>query len=211
MLGLVRPTRVSPSRRITWHKLNHIHQCAHPPYPFHQCVWTLSFQPFLLHPTFCPPLSLLAHAISYLCALQDMDRAGRSALGAREQASRPAAGRQGRGRALPGTAGPQTMDRGAQLQGAGRSHGGGRFCFGLRLRSWPPLPRDCVQGPPHPEEMPPVRERPAVAQVSYGHPWAHYSGGYQDRLLGGPLGLLDLCYTTPDGVERKDHEGGVLG
>jgi hypothetical protein len=26
--------------------------------------------------------------------------------------------------------------------------------------------------------------------LSYGHPWAHYSGGYQDRLLGGPLGLL---------------------
>jgi hypothetical protein len=24
--------------------------------------------------------------------------------------------------------------------------------------------------------------------LSYGHPWAHYSGGYQDRLLGGPLG-----------------------
>jgi hypothetical protein len=45
----------------------------------------------------------------------------------------------------------------------------------------------------------------------YGHPWAHYSGGYQDRLLDGPLGLLDLCYTTPDGVERKDYGGRVLG
>jgi hypothetical protein len=43
--------------------------------------------------------------------------------------------------------------------------------------------------------------------VSYGHPWAHYSSGYQDRLLGGPLGLLDLCYTAPDGVERKDYGG----
>jgi hypothetical protein len=28
--------------------------------------------------------------------------------------------------------------------------------------------------------------------LSYEHHWAHYSGGYQDRLLGGPLGLLDL-------------------
>jgi hypothetical protein len=47
--------------------------------------------------------------------------------------------------------------------------------------------------------------------LSYGHPWAHYSSGYQDRLLGGPLGLLDLCCTTPDGMERKDCGGGVLG
>jgi hypothetical protein len=29
--------------------------------------------------------------------------------------------------------------------------------------------------------------------LSYGPPWAHYLGGYQDRLLGGPLGLPDLC------------------
>jgi hypothetical protein len=48
-------------------------------------------------------------------------------------------------------------------------------------------------------------------QLSYGHPWAHYSGGYQDRLLGGPLGLLDLCYTTPEGIECKEYSGGVLG
>jgi hypothetical protein len=34
---------------------------------------------------------------------------------------------------------------------------------------------------------------------------------YQDRLLGGPLGLLDLGHTTPDGVGRKDYGGGVLG
>jgi hypothetical protein len=47
--------------------------------------------------------------------------------------------------------------------------------------------------------------------LSYGHPWAHYSGGYQDRLLGGPLGLLNLCYMVLDGVERKDYGGGVLG
>jgi hypothetical protein len=26
----------------------------------------------------------------------------------------------------------------------------------------------------------------------------------------GPMGLLDLCYTAPDGVERKDYCGGVL-
>jgi hypothetical protein len=28
----------------------------------------------------------------------------------------------------------------------------------------------------------------SCAYVSYGPPWAHYLGGYQDRLLGGPLG-----------------------
>jgi hypothetical protein len=47
--------------------------------------------------------------------------------------------------------------------------------------------------------------------VSYGPPWAHYLGGYQDRLLGGPLGLPDLCRTAPDGVRRKDYGGEVLG
>jgi hypothetical protein len=47
--------------------------------------------------------------------------------------------------------------------------------------------------------------------TSYGPPWAHYLGGYQDRLLGGPLGLLDLGHTTPDGVGHKDYSGGVLG
>jgi hypothetical protein len=30
-------------------------------------------------------------------------------------------------------------------------------------------------------------------KVSYGPPWAHYLGGQQDRLLGGPLGLLDCA------------------
>jgi hypothetical protein len=49
-----------------------------------------------------------------------------------------------------------------------------------------------------------------LESLSYGHPWAHYSGGYQDRLLGGPLGLPDLSYTAPDGVERKDFGEGVL-
>jgi hypothetical protein len=43
----------------------------------------------------------------------------------------------------------------------------------------------------------------ALVLLSYGPPWAHYLGGYQDRLLGGPLGL-------PDGVEHKDYGGEVL-
>jgi hypothetical protein len=37
--------------------------------------------------------------------------------------------------------------------------------------------------------------------LSYGPPCAHYLGGYQDRLLGGPLG----------DVEHKDYTGVVLG
>jgi hypothetical protein len=47
--------------------------------------------------------------------------------------------------------------------------------------------------------------------MSYGPPWAHYLGGYQDRLLGGPMGLLSLCHTTLDGMGRKDYDGEVLG
>jgi hypothetical protein len=47
--------------------------------------------------------------------------------------------------------------------------------------------------------------------LSYGPPWAHYLGGYQDRLLGGPLGLPGLRYTAPDGVEHKEYKGVVLG
>jgi hypothetical protein len=47
--------------------------------------------------------------------------------------------------------------------------------------------------------------------VSYGPPWAHYLGGYQDRLLGGSLGLPGLRYTAPEGVEHKDNAGVVLG
>jgi hypothetical protein len=46
--------------------------------------------------------------------------------------------------------------------------------------------------------------------LSYGPPWAHYLGGYQDRLLGGPLGLPDLRCTVPDGVKHKDYGGEVL-
>jgi hypothetical protein len=40
--------------------------------------------------------------------------------------------------------------------------------------------------------------------LSYGPPWAHYLGGYQDQLLGGPLGLHGLRYMAPDGVEHKE-------
>jgi hypothetical protein len=47
--------------------------------------------------------------------------------------------------------------------------------------------------------------------LSYGPPWAHYLGGYQDRLLGGPLGLPDLRCMVPDGVKHKDFGGEVLG
>jgi hypothetical protein len=47
--------------------------------------------------------------------------------------------------------------------------------------------------------------------LSYGPPWAHYLGGYQDRLLGGPLGLPGLRYTAPNGMEHKDYGGEVLG
>jgi hypothetical protein len=47
--------------------------------------------------------------------------------------------------------------------------------------------------------------------LSYGPPWAHYLGGYQDRLLGGPLGLPGLRCTAPEGVEHKDNTGVVLG
>jgi hypothetical protein len=47
--------------------------------------------------------------------------------------------------------------------------------------------------------------------MSYGPPWAHYLGGCQDRLLGGPLGLPDLGCMAPAGVEHKDLGGEVLG
>jgi hypothetical protein len=49
------------------------------------------------------------------------------------------------------------------------------------------------------------------SSLSYGPPWAHCLGGYQDRLLGGPLGLPGLRYTAPEGVEHKDYTGVVLG
>jgi hypothetical protein len=49
-----------------------------------------------------------------------------------------------------------------------------------------------------------------LCRVSYGPPWAHYLGGYQDRLVGGPLGLHGLRYTAFDGVKHKDYGGEVL-
>jgi hypothetical protein len=54
-------------------------------------------------------------------------------------------------------------------------------------------------------------EEPPSRWMSYGPPWAHYLGGYQDRLLGGPLGLPGLRYTASEGVEHKDNPGVVLG
>jgi hypothetical protein len=54
------------------------------------------------------------------------------------------------------------------------------------------------------------KKRKRKESLSYGPPWAHYLGGYQDRLLGGPLGLPDLCRTVPDGVRHKDYGGEVL-
>jgi hypothetical protein len=61
------------------------------------------------------------------------------------------------------------------------------------------------------DTVPPTPIRPARRTLSYGPPWAHYLSGYQDRLLGGPLGLLNLGCTTPVGMERKDLSGEVLG
>jgi hypothetical protein len=53
----------------------------------------------------------------------------------------------------------------------------------------------------------PLRGAPGL---SYGPPWAHYLGGYQDRLLGGPLGLPGLRCTAPGGVKHKDYGGDIL-
>jgi hypothetical protein len=50
-----------------------------------------------------------------------------------------------------------------------------------------------------------------LGDLSYRPPLAHYLDGYQDRLLGGPLGLPNLSSTTPDGVEHKDYGDEVLG
>jgi hypothetical protein len=38
----------------------------------------------------------------------------------------------------------------------------------------------------------PQRQTRKRRDLSYGPPWAHYLGGYQDRLLGGPLVLPGL-------------------
>jgi hypothetical protein len=72
--------------------------------------------------------------------------------------------------------------------------------------------------PPPVARLPMSHLRPLVGHphleasfLSYGPPWAHYLGGYQDRLLGGPLGLPNLRCTVPDGVKHKDYGGEVLG
>jgi hypothetical protein len=57
----------------------------------------------------------------------------------------------------------------------------------------------------HRSRAPHGSELPAAADLSYGPPWAHYLGGYQDRLLGGPLGLPGLRYMASNGVEYKDY------
>jgi hypothetical protein len=56
----------------------------------------------------------------------------------------------------------------------------------------------------------PRRPSRRARTLSYGPPWARYLGGYQDRLLGGPLGLPGLRYTALDGVGHKDYRGEVL-
>jgi hypothetical protein len=56
-----------------------------------------------------------------------------------------------------------------------------------------------------------VEDRVDEVALSYGPPWAHYLSGYQDRLLGGPLGLPDLRCTAPNGGKHKDYRGEVLG
>jgi hypothetical protein len=43
------------------------------------------------------------------------------------------------------------------------------------------------------------------------NPWAHYLGGYQDLLLHGPLGILDLGCTAQGGEKHKASGGLVLG
>jgi hypothetical protein len=77
---------------------------------------------------------------------------------------------------------------------------------GLVLAPWSGAPNQSVVGGPP--------SHSAIKRgwgLSYGPPWAHYLGGYQDRLLGGPLGLPGLRYTVPEGVEHKDYGGEVLG
>jgi hypothetical protein len=45
-----------------------------------------------------------------------------------------------------------------------------------------------------------------LGDLSYRHPWTHYSGGYLDRLLRGPLdyslGLHDTCWRGAQGLQR---------
>jgi hypothetical protein len=57
----------------------------------------------------------------------------------------------------------------------------------------------------------PVRLRQICGDCRMDLPGPTTSVGYQDRLLGGPLGLPDLRCTAPDGVKHKDYRGEVLG
>jgi hypothetical protein len=74
--------------------------------------------------------------------------------------------------------------------------------------------RNPLEGGAHPQVRRSLLEGTfewAALVVSYGPPWAHYLGGYKDRLLGGPLGLPGLRYTAPEGVEHKCCRGVVPG
>jgi hypothetical protein len=55
-----------------------------------------------------------------------------------------------------------------------------------------------------PHDLPEGASRRRV--LLYGHPRAHYLGGYWNRLLHEPPRLLNLCATVQDGVERKEAE-----
>jgi hypothetical protein len=94
--------------------------------------------------------------------------------------------------------------------GEGPSGGGVNPMPETRVLNW--ILSDSDEGPSSGKEE---RANEGAAKwvriLSYGPPCAHYLGGYQDRLLGGPLGLPDLRCTAPDGVKHKDYGGEVLG
>jgi hypothetical protein len=72
----------------------------------------------------------------------------------------------------------------------------------------PEVPLDPIISPStHKSSCASTEVAPGVVWTSLGH----YLGGYQYRLLGGPLGLPDLRCTVPDGVKHKDYRGEVLG
>jgi hypothetical protein len=88
--------------------------------------------------------------------------------------------------------------------------------YRVNRHKWPGHPEPYRAAPGHPGTSDQVNLSPSghpaqVTGLSYGPPWAHYLGGYQERLLGGPLGLLGLRHTAPNGVGRKVYGGEVLG
>jgi hypothetical protein len=94
----------------------------------------------------------------------------------------------------------------------GQAHVATGVPLDLGTNTQPSDPRTQWNTKPRVYRPTPVRPVSTTGQtVSYGPPWAHYLGGYQDRLLGGPLGLPGLRYTAPEGVEHKDYTGVVLG